>query len=80
MKSGAEESMKDSGYSEEHIKQMTGTKHNQWELQENQKKLGTLIHDKLNRQSAHRKLSGEKSQQKHLLGVTFTLVYIIVIN
>ncbi len=35
-----EESMKDAGYSEEHIKQMTDPKHNQWGVAGEPKKSG----------------------------------------
>ena len=38
----------DSGYSEEHIKQMTDERHNQWGVAGEPKKSGyTMIHDKL---------------------------------
>ena len=37
-----EESQKDAGYSEEHIKQMTTTKHNQWGVAGEPKKMGYI--------------------------------------
>ena len=80
-----EESIKDAGYSEEHIKQMTDPKHNQWGVAgEPKKKWGTLIHDSFESSIlAHPgSFSGEKSQQKHAFyrSLTFPLISCIVIN